>query len=96
MPHIVLTDEQARIVSSAVSAVELRDEKGTLLGRVPPPNEEEIVARILARRGEARQCYPAAEVEARLRRLQEIADADGMTEAKMWDLLNRMRAGENV
>lgn len=96
MPHITLTPDQARILIGAVSPIELRDERGSILARVPAPTADEMVARILARRGESRQGYPAAEVEQRLRRLQEIRDEEGMDEAKMWELLRRMRAGEQV
>ena len=42
------------------------------------------------------QGYPAEQVEARLRRLQEICEREDMDEAKMFDLLRRMRAGEQV
>jgi hypothetical protein len=96
MPHIVLTPEQMQVVQQAVASIEVRDPAGKVLARILAPAEEELVARILARRGQDRETYPAEVVEARLRRLQEIRDKQGMDEATMWDLLRRMRAGEEV
>jgi hypothetical protein len=40
--------------------------------------------------------YPAAEVEARLRKLNEIAQREELDENRVKDLLRRMRAGEEV
>jgi hypothetical protein len=96
MPHLDLTPEQMQIVEQRTSAVEVRTPSGKVLARILPPAEEELVARILARRGQRGESYPAEVVEARLQRLQEIREREGMDEAKMWDLRRRMRAGEKV
>jgi hypothetical protein len=51
MVHIVLNDEQARVVASALQPVQVRDSQGNVLGILPPIwTEEDIVEakRILA------------------------------------------------
>ena len=43
MTQIVLSDDQARAVQAATDAVEIRDQRGNLLGYVsPPPSGVEI------------------------------------------------------
>ena len=96
MPHIVLTEEQARVLRETTLAVELRDEQGRVLARVPPPSEEEIIERVKQNREANLPRYSAAEVEARLRRLEEISRERQLDEATVRDLLRRMRAGEQV
>jgi hypothetical protein len=96
MTYIVLTDEQARILVQTSAVIELRDSNGGVLGRTGPPSEEEIIARITQQRALNLPRYPAEEVESRLRKLQEIRDREGMDQDKMWDLLERMRKGEEV
>src|SRR6186713_3372041 len=97
MPFIVLTAEQMQVVEQAKDPVEVRDPEGKVLTRIVSTADQEMVARILARRSQERTTYPAEVVEARLRRLQEIRDSQGgMDEATMRDLLRRMRAGEEV
>ncbi len=59
-------------------------------------SEAEIIARIRVNRSAKCPRYPAADVEARLKRLQEIRDRQGMDTTKMRKLLRRMRAGERV
>ena len=96
MPHITLTDEQARVLRETTLAVELRDGQGRVLARLPPPTEEEIVARIKQDREANHPRYPSSEVQARLRRLEEIARERELDEATVRELLRRMRAGEEV
>jgi hypothetical protein len=40
--------------------------------------------------------YPAAEVEARFQKLEEISRREKLSPAQVKDLLRRMRAGEEV
>jgi hypothetical protein len=37
MPHITLTEEQARVVAGATEPIILRDTNGELLAVIPPP-----------------------------------------------------------
>ena len=98
MKHIILTPEQTQILQQAGEAVEVRDEQGRTvahLTRLDPADIEaiEVSKRRLAS-GSPR--IPSVQVQAHLRRLEEIRQRDGMDEAKMRDLLRRMRAGEEV
>jgi hypothetical protein len=99
MPHIVLTADQARILEVTTLEVEVRDEEGRVLARIPPPSEAEIIERIKRNQlnGDPDSPrYSSAEVQARLHRLEEISREEGLDEAKVRDLLRRMRAGEEV
>ena len=98
MPHIVLTDEQIRALREANGAIEARRKVVTFL----QPLEPYVVEAILKHRerrakgGPREPGIPSGQVQAFLRRLHEIADREGMDEAKMRDLLRRRRAGEEV
>lgn len=96
MTQIVLTPDQARALQQATTVVELRDDAGQVLARIPPPSEDQILERIRRDKSERVACYPAEQVEARLRKLEEIRQREGMDEAKMRELMRRMRAGEEV
>ena len=99
MPHIVLTADQARVLEESTLEVELRDERGRLLARIPPPSEAEIIERlkrIQLNRDPNSPRYSSAEVQARLRKLEEISRREELDEAKVRDLLRRLRAGEEV
>jgi hypothetical protein len=94
--QIILNPDQARVLDQATTPVEVCDESGRVLVRIPAPSEEQILERIRRERGSNVLRYPAEQVEARLRRLEEIRQQGGMDEPKMRDLLRRMRAGEQV
>jgi hypothetical protein len=96
MPHIVLTQEQAAILSKALEPVELRDSEGRVLARVLSPLDEAALARFRDREGKPRRYYPAAEVEARLKKLEEISQRETLDPIRVRELLDRMRAGEDV
>jgi hypothetical protein len=96
MPHIVLTEEQARVLRQTTLAIELRDEQGRVLARVPPPTEEEIIERIKWNRDANLPRYSARDVQARLRRLEEISQQEDLDEAGVRELLRRMRAEEGA
>jgi hypothetical protein len=96
MPHIVLTAEQAKILEQAVEPVEIRDEQGRVLTTVLSPVDEAALEKHRNRRGQNRPSYPAAEVEARFRRLEEISQREPLDRARVRELLDRLRAGEEV
>jgi hypothetical protein len=59
--------------------------------------EREVIERHKRRQGLPKEPgIPSAVVRAHLLRLEEIRQKEGMDEAKMKDLLRRMRAGEEV
>jgi hypothetical protein len=96
MPHIVLTPEQQKIFEEAIEPVEIRDEQGRVLTTVLSPVDEAALEKYRNRRGQNRPSYPAADVEARLRKLEEISQREPLDRARVRELLDRMRAGEEV
>jgi hypothetical protein len=96
MPHIVLSPEQASILEQAIEPVEFRDAQGRILARILSPIDEAALAEVRRRRRRNNPSYPAAEVRGRLEKLQQISRREPLDQAKVRDLLRRMRAGEEV
>ncbi len=98
MTHIVLTPEQAKIVSAAGDEVEVRDDQGRPVAFLKLLSAEvaSLVAEAKRRLANPGRAIPAADVEKHLQRLDEIRQREGMDEARMLDLLRRMQAGEEV
>jgi len=96
MPHIVLTPEQAQVVHSASGPVEIRANAGAVLARILPPHEAAIVEEAKRRLASSGPWYSGADVLARLKRLDEIAQGQELTPERVRDLLDRMRAGEAI
>jgi hypothetical protein len=98
MPRIVLTEEQARVLAETKGRVEVCDAQGRLLcfmDWLGTPLED-IIAECKRRQALGEPTIPSAQVKAHLWKLEEIRQREGMDEAKMRDLLRRMRAGEEV
>jgi hypothetical protein len=98
MQHIVLTAEQARVVLQAAAPIEVRDEQGRTVAQLSPlrPGDIEAIEQSKRSRGLGGPRIPSDQVQAHLLRLGEIRQQEGMDEAKMLDLLRRLRAGEQV
>jgi hypothetical protein len=98
MNHIVLTAEQVQVVQESGGQVEVRDETGRIVGslRTLTPEDLQAIEHWKRVRGTKGPGIPSAQVQAHLRRLEEIRQQEGMDEAKMRDLLRRMQAGEQV
>jgi hypothetical protein len=98
MKHIILTAEQAQIVQQAKEPVEVRDDQGRTIAHLTllDPADIELIELSKRRLASGGPRIPSAQVQAHLRRLEEIRQSEGMDEAKMRDLLRRMRAGEQV
>ena len=96
--HITLTPEQARIVQETTRFVEVRDEQGKPVGNLTLLSAEDLEAieHYKRTRGHNRPGIPSAQVQAHLRRLEEIRAKEGMDRTKLHDLLRRMQAGEEV
>jgi hypothetical protein len=96
MPEIILTEEQARIIAGARGPVEVRGPQGELFASIEllDPGDIEAIERYKRNRSKRQPGIPSAQVQAFLRKLQEIADREGIDEAKAQDLLRRVRAGE--
>jgi antitoxin (DNA-binding transcriptional repressor) of toxin-antitoxin stability system len=98
MNHIVLTADQARVAREARGPVEVRDEQGRTVAHLTPlqPGDIEAIEQSKRARAAGGPRVPSDQVEAHLRRLGEIRQLEDLDEAKMLDLLRRMRAGEQV
>ena len=96
MSHIVLTPEQARVVREACGMIEVRDEAGQVLARILSPAEAAIVAEAKRRLAAGGPRYPMADVRARLHKLEAISQREPLDRARVKELLDRMRAGEDV
>jgi hypothetical protein len=100
MQRITLTEEQSRILAESKDNVEVYDSTGQLVSFLKwfEPREAEVVARYLRQRGLPKEPgIPSGQVQAHLRKLEEIRQREGgMDEARMRDILRRLRAGEEV
>jgi hypothetical protein len=96
--HITLTPEQTLVIQETTQFVEVRDEQGRPVGNLTllTPEDYEAIEHYKRTRGHNRPGIPSAQVQAHLRRLEEIRATEGMDRAKMHDLLHRMQAGEEV
>jgi hypothetical protein len=70
MPHIVLSEEQAKVVASALQPVQVRDAKGTVLGVIPSIWTEEDIAEAKRRLASNGPWYTTEQVLAHLRSLE--------------------------
>jgi hypothetical protein len=98
MKFITLTTEQAQIVLQSGEPIEVLDGQGRTVGHITPltPADIEVIEVSKRRLAAGGPRIPSAQVQAHLRRLEEIRQSEGMDEAKMRELLRRMRAGEQV
>ena len=98
MKHITLTPEQARIIQETTHFVEVRDEQGKTVGNLTllSPEDLESIEQSKRVRALGGTPIPSEQVQAHLRRLEEIRRDEGMDRTKMHDLLRRMQAGEQV
>jgi hypothetical protein len=62
MPQVILDDEQAKLLASALKPVEVRDRQGNLLGVIPPVWTEEDIADAKRRLASDEPRYTTAEV----------------------------------
>jgi hypothetical protein len=98
MPHIVLTEEQAREFAEASGGVEVYDPEGRILGILErlDPRMAGTIVECKRRQAAPGPRIPSEQVQSHLRKLEEIRQREGMDRDKMLDLLRRMRAGEEV
>ena len=97
MPHIVLTEEQARVLAEAQGPVEVHDPQGRAVASLQlfDAFDLQAIEHHKRSRGKSREPgIPSERVQAFLRKLHEIADREGIDEAKVGELLRRLRAGE--
>lgn len=98
MPQITLTEEQTRVLEGTSESVEVRDTNGRILAflRRLDPALAETILECKRRLASSEPRIPSEQVQAHLRKLEDIRQREGMDRDKMLDLLRRLRAGEEV
>jgi hypothetical protein len=91
MTQIILSEEQARIVSEARELVEILNPRGDVLARIEPPQLLEEIAEAKRRLASAQPRYSAQQVHARLQALEQAA-ANGMGKDQLWELFKRLQS----
>jgi uncharacterized protein YmfQ (DUF2313 family) len=96
MPEVILTEDQARIVTQALgNRVKVRDAAGRDLGHIEPKLTPEMIAELKRRGASPGPFFTGAQVQARLRALQEEWDrTGGFDEAYMHEFLKRLDADD--
>lgn len=95
MVQIKLSDEQARLIASALEPVQLCDSKGNVLRTVEPLITREEIAEMKRLAASPGPWYTAAQVQARLRALQEEWDrTGGFDKAYMREYLEKLREAD--
>lgn len=95
MPDVILTDEQAKIVTGTFDTVTVRDPSGRVLGHIEPKLTPEQIAELKRRAASPGPWYTGAQVQARLRALQEEWDrTGGFDEAYMREYLKRLNEAD--
>ena len=96
MVRVILNDEQARLIQqSLVEPVQLCDAQGKVLRRIDPLFSAEEIAAAKKRARSPGPWYSGAQVQARLRALQEEWDRTGGFDQKyMQDFLARLNAAD--
>src|SRR5438270_261183 len=93
MPHIVLSEEQARLVATAYEPVEVRDPKGNVIGRLEPKNLAEIVAECKRRLASNEPRYSSEHTQALLQALEkEWERTGGFDQEYMREFVRRFQA----
>jgi hypothetical protein len=98
MQQLILTPEQSQLIAQHRERFEIRDSQGHLVGHLEPIDPEllALAKAVIERRKNGGPVIPAEQVQAHLARLTEIRESQGLDRETMFDLLRRMRAGENV
>jgi hypothetical protein len=95
MLQIALTDEQAKVVASALKPVQVCDGKGNVLGVINPILTEEDIAELKRRAASPGPWYTGEQVQRRLHSLQEEWDrTGGFDQAYMHAFLERLNAAD--
>jgi hypothetical protein len=95
MPHNVLTEEQVQVLAQAGGPVEARDSQGRTLACLTPFDLAalELIARSRQSVAAGGPRVPSHQVQAHLQKLAEISQGKELDEARLLELLRRMRAG---
>ena len=91
MPYIVLTPEQELVVHQAAEPIEVRDRDGRVLARIASAADAAVVAEAQRRLAGPGPRYTSAEVQARLQKLNEIAQHEELDKERVRELLRIMK-----
>lgn len=95
MQQIILTDEQAKVVTSALNPVAVCDGKGRILGTITPIWTEKDIVEAKRRAASSGPWYTGKQVQARLQALQQEWDrTGGFDEKYMHEFLQRLDAAD--
>jgi hypothetical protein len=96
MPHIVLTEEQARIVAEAAEGVAVYDPKGRPLAflKALDPALAAVVIECKRRSKEGGPRVPSSRIGAMLSKLNEIDTKERVTPEAVEEIVRRTIAGE--
>ena len=95
MKEVILSEEQAKIVSEAFGPVTVRDANGNVLGHIDPPLTPQMIAELKRRAKSPGPRYTGAQVQARLQALQQEWDrTGGFDESYMTNFLQRLDSAD--
>ena len=95
MPELILNEEQVNLVHQAKGTIFVRDTNGHVVGRIEPELTPEMIAELKRRARSPGPWYSGAQVQARLRGLQEEWDRTGGFDLnRMKELLAEMDAAD--
>jgi hypothetical protein len=95
MPELILTAEQTQVVIKSLGPVTVRDANGNVLGHLELPLTPEMIAELKRRAASPGPFFTGAQVQARLRALQEEWDrTGGFDEAYLEQFLARLDAAD--
>jgi|SRR5262245_18097893 len=96
MPHIILTEEQARVLAESPQGVEVQNPQGQALAFLKPfsPEDAVLIAEAKRRLASPGPRIPSERVQAFLEKLHEIDEREGIDREKVQALLHRVVAGE--
>src|SRR5438552_2078713 len=95
MVQVILTEEQASVLQQVTEPIQLCDPSGRILRTLPPEYTKEYIAELKRRAASPGPFFTGAQVQARLRALEEEWDrTGGFDEAYMRDFLDRLNAAD--
>jgi hypothetical protein len=96
MLQLVLTDEQAKIVTQAFGPLSVHDATGKVLGHLEPLLTPEMIAELKRRAASPGPWFTGEQVQARLQALEQEWDrTGGFDEAYMHEFLKRLDAADS-
>jgi hypothetical protein len=96
LSHITLTEDQARLIVGKPGEVEVRDPAGRLIGFLSWSDERSVVERAKRTLASNQRRSPSHVVQARLRKLAEAVERDGLDYEAAKEFMKRLRDEEQA